>query len=421
MIDFNLFTSFSVYLFILMFILTIGGVFWFLFSPSKKKSIQEESQKDFTESKETKNKNKKIQPEKTIRQNRNEIHSSKKNLKKETKIEDQIKLVSIKGHTDSITNLCWSPNGKFLATAAVDRTLRIYEAKTLEEKIPRFIRINLPFDHVTSMDFTGDSHHIIVSFCNSKEIVVFRINSKKDEEGKQYKEVYRFPTENLHANDIISLSVSTNNKFILTCSEELLVLWTLKGKRLETIDMNQVKNSMASISPDCKYFTSAGWTGDVKLFEISYKKNEMQMEDYSGTSKIAGLAGHRSAVYCVDFGIDTSRTLCATASKDGTWKLWKINVRYHLGEDPQCLLTIQSPHYHDRKEPFHAIKISPDCKRIAVSSGSTLYFYSSKDGKLLHEITGAHSSLILGLGWSPDSNVLGSFSENQIHLWKLPL
>ncbi len=50
------------------------------------------------------------------------------------------------------------------------------------------------------------------------------------------------------------------------------------------------------------------------------------------------LKGHKSQVMCVAFSPDSKR--CVTASKDGTLRVWNIDVRYHLEEDPKTLLVV---------------------------------------------------------------------------------
>ena len=54
---------------------------------------------------------------------------------------------------------------------------------------------------------------------------------------------------------------------------------------------------------------------------------------------LSHVQGHKSQVLAVDFSPDCTRMV--TASKDGTWRVWNIAVRYHLQEDPKCLLVQQ--------------------------------------------------------------------------------
>ena len=46
--------------------------------------------------------------------------------------------------------------------------------------------------------------------------------------------------------------------------------------------------------------------------------------------------GHKSQVLCLAFSPDSQKMV--TASKDGTWRVWNINVRFHQQEDPKCLI-----------------------------------------------------------------------------------
>jgi hypothetical protein len=50
------------------------------------------------------------------------------------------------------------------------------------------------------------------------------------------------------------------------------------------------------------------------------------------------LKGHKSQVMAVAFSPDSKR--CVTASKDGTLRIWNIDVRYQLEEDPKTLLVV---------------------------------------------------------------------------------
>lgn len=52
-----------------------------------------------------------------------------------------------------------------------------------------------------------------------------------------------------------------------------------------------------------------------------------------------GMQGHKSQILCLAFSPDSTKMV--TASKDGTWRVWNINVRYHQQEDPKILLQHQ--------------------------------------------------------------------------------
>ena len=49
------------------------------------------------------------------------------------------------------------------------------------------------------------------------------------------------------------------------------------------------------------------------------------------------MQGHKSQVLVMAFSPGSTRAI--TASKDGTYKLWSLDVRYQLNEDAKCLYT----------------------------------------------------------------------------------
>lgn len=51
------------------------------------------------------------------------------------------------------------------------------------------------------------------------------------------------------------------------------------------------------------------------------------------------LKAHSRQVTCLAFSPDCNKA--ATASKDGTWAVWNLAVRYHMNEDPRKL--VQKP------------------------------------------------------------------------------
>lgn len=171
-----------------------------------------------------------------------------------------------------------------------------------------------------------------------------------------------------------------------------------------------MKTNMVCFSPDAKFFCCAPWTADVRIWEIICSKDGK----FEKVARVMELKGHKAAVKCVSFSPDSST--CVTTSKDGTWKLWNINVNYKRGGEPQCLLTIQSP----VSDPFEFVQFSPDGKILAFTIKNILYFYSP-EGKLLYQIPDAHKTQILSLRWATHSSSLLLTSDGStLRFWKSP-
>ncbi|GMF13697.1 unnamed protein product [Phytophthora lilii] len=67
----------------------------------------------------------------------------------------------LKGHKYGITAAAYSPNGRFLATASSDRSVRLYFRDTIKDKNPKLHLINIEYDHATAMCFSSDGRSLV--------------------------------------------------------------------------------------------------------------------------------------------------------------------------------------------------------------------------------------------------------------------
>jgi WD40 repeat protein len=79
----------------------------------------------------------------------------------------------LKGHKYGVTAAAYSPNGRFLATASSDRSIRLYFRETLKSKNPKLHQINIEYDHATAMCFSSDGRSLVVA-TGSGTVKVYR-------------------------------------------------------------------------------------------------------------------------------------------------------------------------------------------------------------------------------------------------------
>lgn len=65
--------------------------------------------------------------------------------------------ISLKSHSGNVTCLDFSSNGKYLASCADDRTVRIWSTKDFLEREHKCLRANVELDHATLVRFSPDS------------------------------------------------------------------------------------------------------------------------------------------------------------------------------------------------------------------------------------------------------------------------
>lgn len=77
-------------------------------------------------------------------------------------LEHPLNLHVLRGHKYAVTAAAYSPNGRFIATASTDRTIRLYPRETLHDKNARPQQITIEYDHVTAMTFSCDGKTLVV-------------------------------------------------------------------------------------------------------------------------------------------------------------------------------------------------------------------------------------------------------------------
>ncbi|KAF1330912.1 Wd40 repeat protein, partial [Globisporangium splendens] len=310
--------------------------------------------------------------------------------------EHPLNLHVLKGHKYGITAAAYSPNGRFVATASTDRTIRLYLRETLDDKNSsiRPQQIAIEYDHVTAMTFSCD--------------------------GKTLPElVSEFSVE--HKTDVHSVLMNDigNWATIVTCAGDAdtdVKFWSVTGKLLQVVNTNQVANYHCIGSKDNRYIAVAAYTPEVKIFEITREKNG----NFKKVNKIMTLHGHRTGVLDLAFsGSDTVPvTRMVTVCKDASVRLWDINVRYVVNEDPKVLSNFTA----SEQKAYQSVDLSPNGKLLATARGHDILFVSTSDGKELSTIPNALEDVIKRIVFSPKGDEVMVVGKNCKHvkIYKTP-
>ncbi|KAJ6655691.1 hypothetical protein lerEdw1_004744 [Lerista edwardsae] len=312
---------------------------------------------------------------------------------------------ALKGHSGSITCLDFSSNGKYLASCADDRTVRIWSTKDFLEREHRCMRANVELDHATLVRFFPDSRAFVVWLANGDTIQVFRMTKKEDGSFAYVAAPEEFPKQ--HKAPIINIGVADTGKFIMTASSDTTILiWDLRGEVLASINTNQMNNAFAAVSPCGRFVASCGFTPDVKVWEVCFSKGG----DFQEVTRAFELKGHKAGVYSFSFSNDSRRM--ATVSKDGTWKLWDTDVEYKKQQDPYLLLTGKC----QVLEPCR-VALSPDARTVAVSSSTSIFVYGTRRGEEEERFEGVHGEHITDLAFDVNSRFLVSCGDRAIRVF----
>ncbi|KAL4155124.1 hypothetical protein PRNP1_007237 [Phytophthora ramorum] len=318
----------------------------------------------------------------------------------------------LKGHKYGVTAAAYSPNGRFLATASSDRSIRLYFRDTLKDKNPKMHQINIEYDHATAMCFSSDGRSLVIA-TESGTVKVYQKLRMKPEIVADFPIAHKTDVHSVLMNDI------GNWATIITCagdSDTDVKFWSLSGELLQTVNTNQVANYHCVGSKDNRYIAVAAYTPEVKIYEIAREKTGA----FKKVNKIMTLQGHRTGV--MDLAFDGSDALpvnrVVTISKDASVRLWDINVRYTVQEDPKVLSSFTA----SDEEPFQAVDFAPNGKILAVVRGKDLLFLRTSDNKEFFAIINAIEDPIKRAVFSPDGSevlVLGKSSKH-VKIYKTP-
>ncbi|DBA03572.1 TPA: hypothetical protein N0F65_011473 [Lagenidium giganteum] len=307
-----------------------------------------------------------------------------------------------KGHKYGLTAVAYSPNGRFIATSSSDRTIRVYLRDTLQDKVPRVHQITLEYDHATALTFSSDGRTLVAATENGT-VKLYQKLKVKPELVSEFSIEHKTDVHSVLMNDIGDWAT------IITCAGESdteLKFWNSQGTLLQTVNTNQVINYHLVGSKDNRYISVAGYTPEVKIFEITREKNGA----FKKVHKIMTLQGHRTGV--LDLAFDGSDKIpvnrVVTISKDASVRLWNINVRYNVQEDPKVLKTFNA----SGDVPFQAVDYSPNGKLLALVRDRSLVFVRTFDNQEIEVIEDAIDDVIKRVIFDPDGKEVVAYGKH---------
>jgi len=283
---------------------------------------------------------------------------------------------TLKG-TGAIYVVAFSLDGKTLASASSDMTIKLWDVATGKER--RSLGRN---GVVRSVAFSPDGRTLALA--SDEAVNLWDVANGKEP-----------ATLDWHT-AVKAVAFSLDGKSLASASGDKTVkLWDVaNGKEQATLRGHTQLVWSVAFSPDGKTLASASSDMTIKLWDVATGKER------------ATLQGHSGNVLSVAFSPD-GKTM-ASASEDKTIKIWEATTDKERATLQGHSINVLS------------VAFSPDGKALASASGDHLTLWDVATGKERASLQG-HTDWVISVTFSPDGKMLASGSwDKTVKLWDVP-
>lgn len=297
---------------------------------------------------------------------------------------------TLDGHKGSVLSVAFSSDGKTLATASRDKTIKLWE---IGHDKNSWLDIPTGKLRQTLSDHTADVYCVVfspqgdllASGSGDKTIRLWDARTRKTIrilEG--------------HGDVVRSVAFSPDQKTLVSGSKDQTVrLWDVAtGQLQQTLEGHTGQVRSVAFSPDGTLLASGCTDKTARLWDARTAQLKLVLK------------GHTGSIEHVAFSPDGKRL--ASSSEDSTVRLWDVatgKLRLHL---------------KGHRGEVDSVAFSPDGKITASGSkDKSIKLWDAPTGKLLETLTG-HTGRVESLAFSPDGNILatgGGGGDTSVKLW----
>ncbi|WP_113698580.1 WD40 repeat domain-containing protein [Nonomuraea lactucae] len=345
--------------------------------------------------------------------------------------------IPLRGHTDKVTSVAYSPDGRTVASSSWDSTIRLWDVSDPANPAPLGPPITDGQKQVNTVVFSNDGR-LMASADWDRVFRLWDVSnpsrpvllSQTDNGGKPEDDsaVALSPDGKIMAGTglgsaidlwdvsdprrpvkmssrLVSTDSTTANGMEFSPDGRTLFstrqfgesqMWDLTDLRHPKSLDEEIDTEAAAFSPDGRHLATSGLRGMVALYEVKSRAKP----------ELAGFAltGHTNTLGDISFSPDG--LLMATASQDQTVRLWNM-------ADPQRPTQVGPPltgHTHD----IDTVRFSPDGRRLVTASDDyVVRLWSLPRSELI-----GHSSTVRSAVFSRDGTKVATTSDDQsVRFW----
>ncbi|MFB2837789.1 eIF2A-related protein [Floridanema evergladense] len=276
----------------------------------------------------------------------------------------------LEGHTKTITEISFSPNGQLIATASEDKTVKLWSHSG-----KKITTLNGHSDSVTSLAFSPNSK-ILASGGKDKKIILW------NSDGTQIN------TLEGHEDGVTDLCFSPDGQIIASASEDNTVrLWKNDGTLIKTFEKLKSQITGIRFSPDGQTIASASEDGTIQLWNPRGKK----------------LIPIKNPDSVLSFAFSSDGKILMTVSKDKFLRFWSLDG--NLLKGTKIVWNI-----------IEFASLSSDGKFLIVKEAYELPKINKIEGFELKHIQKLPDLELLSVSFSPNGQLVALASKNNNNL-----
>jgi WD40 repeat protein len=168
------------------------------------------------------------------------------------------RLVDLLQHANWISGIKFSPNGKHIATAVRDDSIRVFDSRNGDQLVTIKTDIS-SWSPSTPLTWSNNGQQIVAA-SSDRKIKSFDVST-----GSQLAESQVYGDD-----DVKSIALAANGKFLATFADHSISFCdTSTLTRIGPVVEDSQRIESIALSPDCSYLATGGWDGNITIRNLN--------------------------------------------------------------------------------------------------------------------------------------------------------